>query len=74
MTSALDLKKVQAAVSKHVGIVPKNRGGGNNAKVWVKTASSATIIVFWVYSVMLCGGSVKCGGLYCGVACNLVFL
>ena len=39
---------------------PKNRGGGNSAKVWVKKASSETIIVFLVYwTRMHCCGSVK---------------
>ena len=63
MGSRLELKKVQTAVSKHLGILPKVRGGSNSARFWVKTASSATIIVSLVYSVMWCGGSVKCGSL-----------
>ena len=45
--SQLELKKVHTAVSKHLGILPKNRAGGNSAKVWVKTISSETIIVYW---------------------------
>ena len=36
--SELGLKKVQTAVSKHLGILPKIRGGGKFAKFWVKTA------------------------------------
>ena len=47
--SELELKKVQTAVSKHLGFLPKIRGGGNSAKVWVKTASLEGIIVFLVY-------------------------
>ena len=47
--SELELKKVQTGVSKHLGILPKIRGEGNSAKVWVKTASFETKIVFLVY-------------------------
>ena len=61
--SELKFKKVQTAVSRHLAILPKISGGGNSARVWGKTASSATIIVYLVYNVMRCGGSVKCGGL-----------
>ena len=61
--SGLELKKVQTAVSEHFEILPKIRGGVNSARVWVKTASSAAIIVFLVYSVMWCGAYVKCDGL-----------
>ena len=58
--SELELKKVHTAVSKHLGILRKIRGGGNSAKVWVKTASPETIIVFLVYWTCLeCGGSLK---------------
>ena len=60
--SGLEFKKVQTAASKYLRILPIIRGGGNSAKVWVKTASSATIIVCLVYSVMWCDGSVKCDG------------
>ena len=60
LDSGLDLK-FQTAVSKHLEILPKIRGGGNSATVWVKTASSARIIVCLVYDVMQSGGSVKCG-------------
>ena len=67
----LELQKVEISVSIQLGILPKIRGGGNSARVWVETASSATIIVFLVYSVMWCGGSAKCDGLYCGVACSV---
>ena len=56
-------EKVQTVVSKYLGIFPKIWGGGNNARVWVKTATSAAVIVFLVYSVMWCGGSVKCDSL-----------
>ena len=59
----LELKKVQTAVSKYLGIFPKIRGGGNSVRVWVKTATSAAIIAFLIYSVMWCGGSVKCDNL-----------
>ena len=61
--SRLELKKVQTAVSEHFEILPKIWGSGNSARVWVKTASSAAIIVFLVYSVMWCGAYVKCDGL-----------
>ena len=37
--------KSSNAVSKHLGILPNIRRGGNNAKVYVKRASSAAIIV-----------------------------
>ena len=47
--SPLELKKVETAVSKHLGIRPKIRGRGSSAKVWVKTAFSETIIVFFVF-------------------------
>ena len=57
--SGLELNKVQTAVSKHLGILSKIWGGGNSARIWVKTASSATIIALMVYSVMWCRGSVK---------------
>ena len=58
--SELELKKVQTPVSKHLGILPKIRGRGNSAQVWVKTASSETIIVYLVYWTCLQhGGSVK---------------
>ena len=52
LCSGLELKKVKTAISKQLGILPKIQGGSNSARVWVKTASSATIIVFLVYSVM----------------------
>ena len=61
--SGLVLKRVQTAVSEHFEILPKIWGDGNSARVWVKTASSAEIIVFLVYSVMWCGAYVKCDGL-----------
>ena len=60
LSSGLEYKKIQTAVSKHLGIVPKMRGGGNSAKVWAKRASSAGIIACLVYSVMLRGFPVKC--------------
>ena len=69
--SRLELKNVKAAVSKQLGFLPKTQGGDNSARVWVKTASSATIIVFLVYSVMWCDGSGKCDSLYCGVASSV---
>ena len=58
--SGLELKEVQTAVSEHFEILPKIWGGGNSARFWVKTASSAALIVFLVYSVMWCGAYVKC--------------
>ena len=61
--SGLELKEVQTAVSEHFEILPKIWGGGNSARVWVKTASSAAVTVFLVYSVMWCGAYVKCDGL-----------
>ena len=61
--SGLELKEFQTAVSEHFEILPKIWGGGNSARSWVKTASSAAIIVFLVYSVMWCGAYVKCNGL-----------
>ena len=61
--SGLEFKEVQTAVSEHSEILPKIWGGGNSARVWVKTASSAALIVFLVYSVMWCGAYVKCDGL-----------
>ena len=62
LSSESDIKKVETAVSKHLEILPKIKGGGNSATVLVKTTSSATVIVCLVYNVMWCGGSVKCGG------------
>ena len=47
--SELELKKVKTAVSKHLGLLPKIREGGNSAKIWVKTVSLGTIIVYLVY-------------------------
>ena len=69
MSSGLEHKIVQTAVSKHLGIVPKIRGGCNSAKVWVRRASSAAAIVCLVYSVMLCGVPVKCFAYVCPVVC-----
>ena len=61
--SVLELKKVQTAVSEHFEIFPKILGRSNSVSVWVKAASSAEIIVFFVYSVVWCGAYVKCDGL-----------
>ena len=61
--SGIELKEVQTAVSEHFETLPKIWGGGNGARVWVKTASSAAIIVFFVYSVMWCGAYVNSDGL-----------
>ena len=59
--SELELRKIQTAIPKHLGILQKIRGGVNSAKVWVKTSSSETIIVFLVYWTGLqCAGFVKC--------------
>ena len=46
--SELELKRVKFAESKHLGVPPKTKGGGNSAKVEVKTAASETIIVYLV--------------------------
>ena len=67
--SKLQLKEVQTTVSKHLAILPNIRRSGSNARVWAKAASSATFIVCLVYNVMWCGISVKCDGLWCGMAC-----
>ena len=61
--SGLELKKVQTAVSEHFEILSKIWGGGNSARLRVKTASSAAIFVFLVYSVMWCDAYVKYDGL-----------
>ena len=61
--SGPEIKKGQTAVSKHFEILPKIRKGSNTAMVCVKIASSATIIVYLVYSVTWFGGSVKYGSL-----------
>ena len=57
------MKKIQTVISKYLGIFPKIWGAGNSARVCVKTATSAAVIGFLVYSVMWCGGSVKCDSL-----------
>ena len=47
--SGLELKKKkksQTDVSKHLRIFPKNKQSRNSAMVWIKTASSVTIIVY----------------------------
>ena len=72
--SGLELYKVQTAVSKHLEILPKIRRSGNRGRVWVKTASSAAIIVFLVYSLMWCDAPVKCDGLLCDMACSVMAL
>ena len=59
----LELKKIQIVASKHLGIFPKIWGGGNSARVCVITITSAKVFIFLVYSVMWCGGSVKCDDL-----------
>ena len=61
--SGLNFKEVQTAVSEHFEILPKLWGGGNSARFWFKTASSAAIIVFLVCSVMWCGAYMKCDSL-----------
>ena len=61
--SGQELQKVQTTVSEHFEIFPKIHVDGNSARIWVKTASSAAIIVFLVYSVTWCGVNVKCDGL-----------
>ena len=43
--SELELKRVQTAVSKGLGILQKSRRGGINAKVWVKTVF--VCLVYW---------------------------
>ena len=61
--SEVELKKIQTAVLEHFEVPPKIWGGGNSARVWVKTAYSAAVFVFLVYSVMWCGAYMKCDGL-----------
>ena len=39
-------KKSQTDVSKHLRIFPKIKQSRNSAMVWIKTASSVTIIVY----------------------------
>ena len=46
--SWLQLKKNKTAILKHLGVLPDIRKGGNNARIWVKTASLAAIIVYLV--------------------------
>ena len=70
-SSGLELKKIKTSVSKWLGILQKTWGGGSSASDFVKTASSAAIIVLFVYSLMWFGGYEKCDGLYCGVACSV---
>ena len=41
--------KSKTAVSKRIRIHPKIRREGNSAEVWVKTASSETVIVNLVH-------------------------
>ena len=60
-------QKIQPNASKHFAILLKNRGGDNSATAWVKTPSFVTMIICSVFIVAWCGGSVKCGGLWCGV-------
>ena len=67
-------KKSSTAASKHLEILPKTCRGGNSPRVRVKTDSSAAIIHFVVYSVMWCGGSLKCNDLKCAMACSVVVL
>ena len=42
--SELELKEVEIAVSKHLGILPKIQGGGDSTKIKVKAASLGIII------------------------------
>ena len=46
----------QTDVSKYLGVFPNIRRGGNNARVWNKTASSAVIIVYFVDVYVSCDG------------------
>ena len=46
-------KKVHTALSKHLKILPKFRGEGNSANVWVKLISSERIFVYLVYRTCL---------------------
>ena len=66
--SGLDIKKAQNAVSKHQGVLPKIKGGGNSAKVCVKRASSALLVACLVFCLMLSGVPVKCLASVCPVA------
>ena len=47
-------EKNQTAVSKHLGVLPNIRRNGNSARIWVKTASSAAIIVSLVVVYLNC--------------------
>ena len=69
--SELEPKKVKTATSKQLGILPKYQGDCNSARVGIKTASSATIIVFLVYNVIWSDSSAIRDGLYCGVTCSV---
>ena len=55
--SGLELKD-QTAVSKHLGVLANIRRRGNNARVLVKTASLAAIIVCFVDVYVNCDGLV----------------
>ena len=46
-------QKVQTLISKHLGILPKIRGRGNKARILIKPAFSAAIIVCLVYRTCL---------------------
>ena len=48
MGSEPELKKVETAVSKHLRILQKIRGGGKSSMVWVNTTSSERIIAYLV--------------------------
>ena len=41
-------KKNQTPISKHLGVLPNIRRGGNNTKVWLKIAFSEAIIFSFV--------------------------
>ena len=59
LDSEPELKEVQTVVLKHLGTLPKIRGGGNSAKVWVKAASSETVTVLVYWTCLVGGGSVR---------------
>ena len=58
LDSEPELKEVQTVVLKHLGTLPKIRGGGNSAKVWVSASSeTVTVLVYW--TCLVGGGSVR---------------
>ena len=50
----LELKKSTNYVSKHLEILPKNRGGSNSIRLWVKTVSSKINICLFYWTCDMC--------------------